>query len=225
MDGRAVSIVDLSEKGARLELSGAINPGAAIDVQIDTAYGTIDIEATLLWCQIDDLRLDGGQDRYLAGLVFRESQPAIEWLIADLVSMGAAVPIEDLRSEDRYAILAPLTGGFGDLAPVSIVELSLHGARVHLRSKLVTGAGGPLHFQVDEQNGPTDAFARVTWCAPSRDQGGFVAGLKIEGAESHLRSAIHRLCLRGEARIDALSLRRKFDAMRQRPAVAQAQTA
>ena len=68
---------------------------------------------------------------------------------------------------------------FGDIAPVSVVDISLHGARMHVRSRIPTGTGGPLRFQVDEQTGLTDVFGRVMWCAPSRDEGGFVAGLKI----------------------------------------------
>jgi len=224
MDGKPMSVVDLSPKGARLELTGGMNSGTPVELQIDTAFGAIDVEATLLWCQIDELRLDGGDDRYLAGVVFREQQPAIESLIFDLTSAGAAVLIEDLRGEDRYTIMAPLTGGFGDIAPASIVDLSLHGARIQVRSRLVTGAGGSLRFQVDEQTGPTDVFARVMWCAPSPD-GGFVAGVKVDANEALLRTAIHRLCVRGEARIDVLSLRRKFDSMRQRRAVPQAQIA
>jgi hypothetical protein len=39
-------------------------------------------------------------------------------------------------------------------------------------------------------------------------------GLQIAGHEDALRLAIHRLCMRNEARIDLHSLRRKFDSMR-----------
>jgi hypothetical protein len=227
IDGRPVSVIDLSPKGARLELTGALAPGTSIQLQIETDAGGFDAEATLLWCQIDELRLDGSDDRYLAGIVFREWRPEIESLISDLTESGAAVLIEDFRSEDRYTITAPLTGGFGDIAPVSVIDISLHGARMLVRSRLATGTDGVLRFQVDEQTGPTDVPGTVMWCAPAQDESGFVAGLKIDGAEAELRTAIHRLCVRGEARIDVLSLRRKFDALRRRPAapLAHAKTA
>jgi hypothetical protein len=42
----------------------------------------------------------------------------------------------------------------------------------------------------------------------------FYAGLDIDGAEEKLRRAIHRLCMRDEARIDIDSLKRKFDSLR-----------
>jgi len=217
-DGKPVSVVDLSPKGARLELSGPLGPGTETHLKISTAHGSIDVDATILWCQIDELRLDGSDDRYLGGVVFAERQPAIESLISDLSASGAAVLIEDFRSEDRFTITAPLTGTFGEVAPVSIVDISSHGARITVRSRMAAGTGGPLRFQVDAQTGPIDVFARAVWCSPAPDGNGYAAGLNIEGNEAQLRTAIHRLCTRGEARIDVLSLRRKFDAMRRTPA-------
>lgn len=222
-DGKPVRLVDMSTKGVRLELSGPVAPGSMLHLEIATPAGEIDADATVLWCQIDELRLDGSDDRYLAGLVFVEAHPEAGTLIEDLVSADAAVRIEDFRSEDRYTITAPLTGSFGEIAPVSILDLSQHGARVHLRSRILSGHAGALRFQVDEATGPIDVHARAMWCAPSPD-GGFISGLKMEKKEEQVRTAIHRLCTRGEARIDTLSLRRKFDAMR-KSALVQAKTA
>ena len=224
-DGKPVWVVDVSTKGARLELSGPLQQGSTIHLEMTTPHGTIDCDATVLWCQIDQLRLDGTDDRYLAGVVYIEQHPALESIIAELVASGNAVLIEDFRTEDRYTITAPLTGSFGDSAPVSIIDLSMHGARIRLRSKIASGGGGPLRFQVDELTGPIDVFARTMWCAPAPDGIGFAAGLKIDAEETQLRPAIHRLCTRGEARIDTLSLRRKFDAMRKSAPVREAQTA
>ena len=223
-DGKPATLVDMSSKGVRLELSGPFTPGSTLHLDIVTPSGEIDGDATVLWCQIDELRLDGGDDRYLAGLVFVEQHPEIESIIDGLVNGGAAVLIEDFRSEDRYTITAPLTGSFGDMAPVSIIDLSPHGARVKLRSRISSGTGGALRFQVDAPTGPIDVLARTMWCAPSLE-GGFTAGLKIEKTEEQIRTAIHRLCTRGEAQIDTLSLRRKFDAMRKSAPVKQARTA
>ena len=214
VDGKPVSLVDLSIKGARVELAGDLTAGTPVHLQITTPHGKIGAEGTVLWCQIDELRLDGSEDRYLGGLVFRGQQPEIASLLEELTAVDAAVLIEDFRCEDRYTITAPLTGSFGDFAPVSIVDLSLHGGRLSVRSKIKSGTSGPLRFQVDEQTGPMDLLTKVVWSAPAPDGIGFQAGLNIEKNEDQLRTVIHRLCSRGEARIDALSLRRKFDALR-----------
>ncbi|MGZ4808605.1 MAG: PilZ domain-containing protein [Thermoanaerobaculia bacterium] len=216
VDGKPVSLVDLSMKGARLELSSELHAGSQINLQVEAPTGRLKAEATVLWCQIDELRLDGSDDRYLSGVVFREQQPAMESLLEDLTGSGAAVLIEDFRCEDRYTITSPMTGSFGDVAPVSILDLSFHGGRLSVRSKIASGTSGPLRFQVDEKTGPIEVMAKVMWSAPSPDGVGFAAGLNIAGREDQLRTIIHRLCTRGEACIDALSLRRKFDAMRSR---------
>jgi PilZ domain-containing protein len=213
-DDKVVTLVDVSAKGARLELSDPLAPGAFIHLRIASQFGILDSDATVLWSQIDQLQFDGGDDRYLAGVVFPQREPSVESLVAELIAAQAAVLIEDFRSEDRYTITAPLTGSFGEVAPVSVVDLSLHGARIQLRARVAPGTGSPLRFQVDEETGPIDVFARTAWCAPAQNGDGFVAGLQVENSEDQLRPAIHRLCTRGEARIDALSLRRKFDAMR-----------
>jgi hypothetical protein len=215
VDGKPVSLVDLSTKGARLELSGVLNPGTQVHLQVGTPHGKLSVEGTVLWCQIDELLLDGSEDRYLGGLMFREQQPAIAALLEELTAADAAVLIEDFRCEDRYTMTAPLTGSFGDVvAPVSIVDLSLHGGRLSMHSKIESGTTGSLRFQVDEETGPIDVFAKVVWSARAHDSIGYSAGLNIEKSEDPLRMAVQRLCARGEARIDGLSLRRKFDAVR-----------
>jgi len=214
VDGKPVSLVDLSTKGARLELSGGLVPGTQVHLQVGMPHGRIIVEGTVLWCQIDELLLDGREDRYLGGLMFREQQPAIAALLEELMATDAAVLIEDFRCEDRYTMTAPLTGSFGDVAPVSIVDLSLHGGRLSMRSKIESGSTGSLRFQVDEETGPIDVRAKVVWSAGAPGGAGFAAGLSIDKSEDQLRKVVHRLCARGEARIDALSLRRKFDAVR-----------
>jgi hypothetical protein len=224
-DGMPVTLVDLSLKGARLELSQAIAPGSGIHLRVQSPYGGLDTDATILWAQIDQLQFDGSDDRYLAGILFTQREPAAESMIANLITDEAAVLIEDFRSEDRYTITAPLTGSFGDAAPVSIVDLSMHGARIEVRTRVAASTGGPLRFQVDEETGPIDVFARSAWCAPAENGPGFIVGLRIENGEDDLRRGIHRLCTRSEARIDALSLRRKFDAMRNAQPLRPAKTA
>src|SRR5439155_4978494 len=121
--------------------------------------------------------------------------------------------IEDLRSADRYRICTPMTGVFGILQ-IGVQDLSIRGGRISLPYFIRVGTVSPLAFQVDAAGGPVEVLATVVWCLGS-SASGFEAGLKIDGEEERLRGAIHRLCMRDEARIDLHSLRRKFDALRQ----------
>lgn len=208
----AVSIVDLSLKGARFEIKAPMALGAQLQLTIETHRGTIQLPATVLWCEIDELSLADGADRYLVGTVF-DSSSEIGELIERLLKANLAIPIEDARTADRFHISARLTGVFGPIAPVSIIDLSIRGARVALPSFVRFGTTAALRFQVDGETGPVDIDATVMWCLGAEKEG-FEAGLKIEGQEERLRIAIHRLCMRDEARIDLHSLRRRFDSMR-----------
>src|SRR4051812_39722619 len=77
-DGMPVTLVDLSLKGARLELSQAITPGSGIHLRVQSPYGGLDTDATILWAQIDQLQFDGSDDQYLAGILFTQREPAAE---------------------------------------------------------------------------------------------------------------------------------------------------
>jgi len=209
-NGRPVRVVDLGVKGGRLELASPIEPGTVIDL----AIGTIHLKATVLWCQVDALNFAADYDGYLAGVAFNEPSDAVEQLVQDLHSLGRAVRIEELRSHDRYRITAPLTGSFGDFAPISIVDISVRGARLATIRRIGTGYTRVLRFQVDDAMGPIEVTAKVAWCRPSPMGREFHVGLEIDGAQEKLREAIQLLCTRNEARIDMDSLRRKFDAMR-----------
>jgi hypothetical protein len=209
-NGRPVRVVDLGIKGGRLELASRIEPGTAIDL----AIGTIELKATVLWCQVDALNFAADYDGYLAGIAFDKPSDAVGDLVQDLHSLGRAVRIEELRSHDRYRITAPLTGRFGEIAPVSIIDISVRGVRLAMIKRVAIGYTHALLFQVDDEMGPVEVSAKVAWCRPAPFGRDFHAGLEIDGAEEKLRQAIHLLCTRDEARIDMDSLRRKFDAMR-----------
>ena len=99
-----------------------------------------------------------------------------------------------------------MTAVFGILQ-IGVQDLSIRGARITLPYFIRVGTVSPFAFQVE-------ILATVAWCLGSATSG-FEAGLRIEGEEERLRAAIHRLCMRDEARIDLHSLRRKFDALRQ----------
>lgn len=212
-NGRAVRIVDLSIKGARIELVEQFTPGESVFLVIVSNRGEITVPGTILWCEIDTLLMENIHDRYLAGVAFSHASATVDALLDELCGNDHAFRIEDFRDHDRYRVTAPLTGSFGEIAPVSILDLSIRGARIASEGKIPTGTGGQLRFQVDDENGPTDVYAKVMWSTPSIS-GGEQAGLLVSGEDEAMRHAIHRLCVRGEARIDLDSLRRKFDSMR-----------
>jgi hypothetical protein len=209
----SVRVIDLSLRGARLELNEPLPVGSRQRLVIATTGGIVDEQVTVLWSQIDDLSVEHGVDRYVAGLEFEGPAKAVGELIERLLVSHAAVPIEDSRTADRFRISAPLTGVFGMLQ-AAVVDLSIRGARISLRQFIRVGTVSPFAFQVDTAGGPVEVLATVAWCIGS-GKTGFDAGLKIEGEEERMRAAIHRLCMRDEARIDLHSLRRKFEALRE----------
>lgn len=208
--GTPARVVDMGLRGARLEVIRPFEPGTTIDVVIDT----IPVKASVLWCQVDALNFSAESDAYLAGVAFEKASTAIDELLTEISVRGGAIRIEEQRSNDRYRITAPLTGTFGDIAPVSIVDISIGGARIAMIHRVIPGSSHELRFQVDDQTGPINVVANVMWCKPSPIVREHYAGLRIDGEEEILRTAIHRLCKRNEARIDLDSLKRKFDALR-----------
>ncbi len=206
-------VIDLSLKGARLELHAPLRVGSRIRLVIQTTDGTVDEQVSVLWSQIDDLSVEHGIDRYMAGVEFDAQPESVGNLIDRLLSCHNAVAIEDVRSADRYRISAAMTGIFGILQ-IGVQDLSIRGARISLPYFIRVGTVSPFAFQVDVAGGPVEVLGTVAWCLGSATTG-FEAGLKIEGEEERLRAAIHRLCMRDEARIDLYSLRRKFDTLRQ----------
>lgn len=196
-------------------------PGEDVFLVIVSGQGEITVPGTILWCEIDSLLLDNIQDRYLAGVSFTHTSATVDALLDSLCGTNRAYRIEDFRDHDRYRVTAPLTGSFGDIAPVSVLDLSIGGARISSGGRIPVGTGGHLRFQVDDESGPTDVYAKVVWTMPAI-AGGEQAGLLVSGEDEVMRGAIHRLCVRGEARIDLDSLRRKFDQMRSQSARQQA---
>jgi PilZ domain-containing protein len=209
----SVRVIDLSLKGARLELNAPLRVGSRQRMVIQTTDGIVDEQVTVLWSQIDDLSLNNGSDRYLAGIEFDGQPTAVGELIERLLFSHNAIAVEDARSADRYRISVPMTGCFGILQ-IGVQDISIRGARISLPYFIRVGTVSPFAFQVDAAGGPMEVLANVVWCRGAAPTG-FEAGLSIDGQEERLRAAIHRLCMRDEARIDLHSLRRKFDALRQ----------
>ena len=212
-NGKAARVVDLSTKGCRLELVEPLVPGEHLFLQIVGGNQEVTVEGSVLWCEIDSLLVDMLHDRYLVGIAFLRPSAAVTVLLEELCGRELAMRIEDFRDHDRYTLLSPVTGAFGEVAPVSILDLSIRGARISVPSSLGIGSGAVLRFQIDRESGTTEVFGKVMWTTPSVT-GDTHAGLQIAGADEQLRLAIDRLCIRGEARIDLDSLRRKFDNLR-----------
>ena len=205
--GQRARYVDISVKGARIEVERPLIAGSLVNLSVADVH----VHGTVLWCQIDNLSAHG--DRYLAGLCF-EQNPGVEALLDDLCGREAAMRIVDTRNADRYILSAPITGSFGEVGPISIVDLSIRGARISTSDPLDVGQVGMLRFQVDAETGPIAVDGKVAWSRRIAGLPGHHAGLAIENEEEQLRAAIHVLCVRDEARIDLFTLRRKFESLR-----------
>src|ERR1700740_963108 len=82
----SVRIIDLSLKGARLELNAPLRVSGRIRLVIMNTEGVVDEQVTVLWSQIDDLPIGSGPDRYMAGIEFDAPSPAVGELIERLLA-------------------------------------------------------------------------------------------------------------------------------------------
>ncbi len=211
------NVVDLSVRGARLQVTQPFTIGATLPFALQTSSGTVTAQATISWCRMAALALDDIElDRYLCGVMFDRELPVVMNVIDDLVAADMAIRIEDARSTERYEITTQLTASFGVHSPVRILDLSIRGARIATDRMVPPETSAPLRFRIERKN--IEFTAEMVWCRPSERRGGFEAGLRIEGEELFLRQVIAQLCTRNQARIDLHSLRRKFDPMHGSPA-------
>lgn len=213
-NNRAARVIDLSVKGARLELVERLEPGESVFVVIHWRQHEVTVPATVLWCELESMLVDLVHDRYIAGLSFERRSGGVDALVNDLLSREAAMLIEDFRNFDRYRLIATLSGTFGDLSPVAVADISLRGVRIITSEPIGVGVSDHLRFHVDEPIGTIDVVGRVKWSAKSNVPRMYNTGILITGHDEAMREAINSLSMRGEARIDIDSLRRKFDRMR-----------
>jgi hypothetical protein len=207
-----VNVVDLSVRGARLQLTQPFNIGAAVQFTLRTESATVSATATVSWCRMAALALDDIEcDRYLCGLMFDEEQPNVMKVVDGLLTREMAMRIEDARATERYEITTNLTGSFGMQSPVRILDLSIRGARIATERPVPVGTAAALRFRVDRKH--IDVYAEMVWCKPAERRNGFECGLRVQGEEALLRQVIAQLCTHNQARIDLHSLRRKFDPM------------
>ena len=209
------TVVDLSVRGARLQITQALVVGAKMPFALNASGSSISVDATVLWCQMAALALDDDEsDRYLAGVIFDHAVPQIGTVINSMIAADEAIAIEDARSTERYCVITPLTASFGDRPEVRILDLSIRGARIGSRQQVRIGTKVALRFRLEP--GPSvDVYATAVWCRPSeRRTGCFEIGLSITGEESLMRAVIAQMCMRKQARVDLNSLRRKFDPLK-----------
>jgi hypothetical protein len=206
------NVVDLSVRGARVQLTQPFNIGAAVHFRLQTESGTIAAQATVSWCRMAALALDDMEcDRYLCGIMFDHEQPSVMKVIDDLLAAEMAMRIEDARATERYEMTKELRGSFGMQSSVRILDLSIRGARIASDRPVPVGTAAALRFSVARKQ--IDLYAEMVWCKPAERRGGFECGMRIEGEETLLRQVIAQLCTHNQARIDLHSLRRKFDPM------------
>jgi hypothetical protein len=203
--------VDLSAKGARLEVVEPFEPGEPVYIVIAAKSNEITVPGTILWCELESMLVDSIHDCYIVGVAFDHPSGSVTTLIDHLLDQGGAIRIEDFRNFDRYRLVTPLSGSFGDVSPVSMLDISIRGARILSPQTFGVGVGEPLRFQAE---GDVTVVARVMWSAPSNVPEMYNTGLLITGQDEIMRAAIHRLCMKGDARIDLDSLKRKFDGLR-----------
>jgi PilZ domain-containing protein len=207
------NVVDLSIRGARLQVMQPFSIGAALEFTVRTESANFTTRATVSWCRMAALALDDIEcDRYLCGIMFDEEQQTVMKIVDGLLAREMAMRIEDARSTERYEITTQLTGSFGMQSPIRILDLSIRGARIASDRPVPVGTAAALRFRVDRKH--IDVHAEMVWCMPAERRSGFECGLRIVGEEALLRQVIAQLCTHNQARIDLNSLRRKFDPLR-----------
>lgn len=216
--GMNADVVDLSTKGARLQVTSHVRPGTAVELAMRTGGVSIATMATVVWCEIAALAFsDEESDRYLCGVTFAHPLSVIGHLIEDLVAAKSAMPITDSRASQRYRVIAPVTASFADLPSLRVLDVSIRGARVLTPELLEPGASGRLRFMINGDDTHVWLPATVVWSRPAERKGRFEAGLRILDADEWLTAIIDELMLREGVAIETDGLRRKFNPFLTKP--------
>src|SRR5438552_15955024 len=94
LDHIVVNVVDLSVKGARLQLTQSLAVGAKMPFALTANGSMINVEVTVLWCQMAALSLDDEEsDQYLAGVVFDHALPQLSEVLNLLIASDQAMSI------------------------------------------------------------------------------------------------------------------------------------
>lgn len=207
-DGRAVSICDISTKGARFTHGHSLEMGqkALLRVVLDGRPAPLQLEAVVVWTELDPV----APTRFVSGVRTYGSPELIDGMIAQLQNARRTTRIEELRGNDRFTMQQPLGGRFGGV-PVAIENLSVRGARIVIAQPIAMGASAPFAFM------DVDVAAQVAWCAvKSLEPTMYRAGLFINEKTERMRLAIGQLCEGGHAVLDTQSLALKLKIIRAR---------
>lgn len=212
IDGSASYVVDLSTKGARLQLTHPLIAGAKLPFVLPSRGGTVTVAATVLWCRMAAMAMaDDESDRYLAGVVFERQLPELQSLIEDLVAAKGALPIEDSRRSHRFRLASPVAASFGALIRnVHVADISTRGVRLRSDCQMTVGSPGVLHVWVHGRE--TRGFqATVAWSRQADHKHYFESGLIILNEERRLSALIDELSVRQEVVVDLVSMGKKFN--------------
>lgn len=218
LDSLSAEVIDISVKGARLQLTDQVAKGSNLPFTINAGGVALVISSTVLWCDLGAFSLsDDESDRYLCGIAFEQPVSMIGHLIEDLIASDAATVIEECRNNERYRVTAPLTASFAGVKGARVLDLSIRGARLALPAGMKMGTTATLRFHFNGRETPVDLDATVVWSRAAERKGRFEAGLRIEGDEDWLRTVIDELSLRNGVEVERNSLDRKFDPFAARP--------
>jgi hypothetical protein len=216
--GVNADVVDISTKGARLQVTERIDLGRPMNFLLKTKDAAIETHASAVWCEVAAFSLhDEELDRYFCGITFDHSVSLIGHIINDLVETRTAIPIEESRHSDRYRVIAPLTASFAEQAELRVLDLSIRGARLSTPTLLRPGTSGRLRFLINGNETHVWLPATVMWARSAQRKGRFEAGLRIADAEDWLKTVIDELALRDGVTIETDSLQRKFDPFTAKP--------
>ena len=218
LDEHAAEVVDISVKGARLQLTRSVAKGSIVSFTVQTGGVSLVISATVLWCDLGAFSLsDEESDRYLCGIAFENPVSMIGHLIEDLLSQDSATVIEECRNNDRYRVTAQLTASYAGIKGARVLDLSIRGARLATPTVLEVGTRSVLRFHFNGRETPVDLEATVVWARAAQRKGRYEAGLRIDGDEDWLRTVIDELTLRNGVEVESRTLDRKFDPFAARP--------
>lgn len=216
--GVNADVVDISTRGARLQVTQKVEVGKPLTFSLRTGEGAVETSAAAVWCQVAALALhDEELDRYFCGITFDRSVGLIRHVIDDLVATKTAIPIEESRTDERYRVIAPLTASFAEHGDLRVLDLSIRGARLSTPTLLAPGSSGRLRFSINGNDTHVWLPATIMWARAAQRKGRFEAGLRIADAEDWLKTVIDELALRDGVTIETDSLQRKFDPFLSRP--------
>ena len=204
----AVSICDISAKGARFTHSHSLEMGhkSVLRLALDGRPAPLQLEAVVVWTQVDPIV----PSRFVSGVRTYGAPDVVDGMLEQLRKGKRTTRIEELRRSDRFAMQQPLEGRF-DGARVTIEDLSVRGARIVTTASVAAGARGTLSFMTVEVS------AQVAWSAiKSLDPTTYRAGLAIGEKAELMRLAIGQLCESGRASLDTHSLALKLKVIRAR---------